>query len=77
VLEASGAARAAAQVTEGERAVQAIRGLGRGEQAPGSYREVFPTYDAQIEEGLADERIPAARRAVVRRYFESIRPEQP
>jgi len=76
-LSASGSLRAPSQVTEGARAIQAIRGLGHGADAPTSYREVFPSYDAAAEEGIADERVPAPRRAVVRRYFQSIRPEQP
>jgi hypothetical protein len=63
-------------VGEGERAVQAIHGLGRGGEAPAAYREVFPSYDAAAEEGIADERIPAARRDAVRRYFQAIRPDQ-
>jgi tetratricopeptide (TPR) repeat protein len=76
-LAAGGSIRAPSQVTEGERAIQAISGLGKGSDPPASYREVFPSYDAAAEEGLADERIPARRRAAVRRYFQSIRPEQP
>jgi hypothetical protein len=74
-LEAKGSIRAPSQVTEGERAIQAIRGLGKGSEPPASYREVFPSYDAAVEEGIQDERIPAARRTAVRRYFQSIRPE--
>jgi hypothetical protein len=76
-LVASGSLQAPSQVTEGARAVQAIQGLGRGTEPPASYREVFPSYDAAAEEGIADERIPARRRAAVRRYFQSIRPDQP
>jgi hypothetical protein len=76
-LVGSGALQAPSQVTEGARAVQAIRGLGRGSDPPASYREVFPSYDAAAEEGIADEHIPAPRRAAVRRYFQSIRPDQP
>jgi hypothetical protein len=76
-LVASSAIHAPSQVTEGARAVQAIRGLGRGSEPPASYREVFPSYDAAAEEGFADERIPAPRRTAVRRYFQSIRPDQP
>jgi anion-transporting ArsA/GET3 family ATPase len=76
-LAVSGSMRAPSQVGEGERAVQAIRGLGRGSEPPDSYREVFPSYDAAAEEGLADERVPARRRAAVRRYFQAIRPDQP
>ncbi len=49
---------------------QAIQGLGRGSEPPASYREVFPAYDAAAEEGIADERVPARRRAAVRRYFQ-------
>ncbi len=73
-LAASGSLRAPSQMTEGARAIQAIHGLGKGTEPPASYREVFPSYDAAAEEGIADERIPAPRRAAVRRYFQSIRP---
>jgi hypothetical protein len=76
-LPSNGSMRAPSQVTDGERAIQAIKGLGKGSDPPAGYREVFPSYDAAAEEGLADERIPARRRAAVRRYFQSIRPEQP
>jgi hypothetical protein len=75
-LEAKGSMRAPSQVGEGARAIQAINGLGKGSEPPASYREVFPSYDAAAEEGLADERVPASRRTAVRRYFQSIRPEQ-
>ena len=75
-LAAQGSIRAPSQVGEGPRAIQAIRGLGRGSEPPAAYREVFPTYDAAVEEGLSDERIPAERRAAVRKYFQSIRPDQ-
>jgi hypothetical protein len=76
-LAVTGSLHAPSQVTEGARAIQAIKGLGRGTEPPASYREVFPSYDAAAEEGIADERVPAQRRAEVRRYFQSIRPEQP
>ncbi|MFT3772339.1 MAG: hypothetical protein QM820_43645 [Minicystis sp.] len=75
-LAAQGSIRAPSQVGEGPRAIQAINGLGRGTEPPAAYREVFPTYDAAAEEGLADERIPAQRRTAVRRYFQAIRPDQ-
>jgi hypothetical protein len=76
-LEVKSSLRAPSEVGEGERAIQAIQGLGKGSEAPKAYREVFPSYDAAVEEGLADERIPAARRAAVRKYFQSIRPVDP
>ncbi len=76
-LAVEGSTRAPSQVGEGERAIQAIHGLGRGSEPPASYREVFPAYDAAAEEGIADERVPARRRAAVRRYFQAIRPDQP
>jgi hypothetical protein len=76
-LAVEGSMRAPSQVGEGERAIQAIKGLGRGSEPPASYREVFPAYDAAAEEGIADERVPARRRAAVRRYFQAIRPDQP
>jgi hypothetical protein len=75
-LIAQGSIRAPSQVGEGPRAIQAINGLGKGTEPPKEYREVFPSYDAAAEEGLADERIPAQRRAAVRRYFQAIRPDQ-
>ena len=75
-IKVEGSVRAPSQVGDGPRAIQAISGLGRGTEPPPAYREVFPSYDAAMEEGLADERIPAERRRAVRRYFESIRPEQ-
>jgi hypothetical protein len=74
-IAATGSIRAPSQVGEGQRAIQAINGLGRGTEPPAAYREVFPSYDAAAEEGIADERIPAQRRAAVRRYFQAIRPE--
>ncbi|MCU0685986.1 MAG: hypothetical protein MUF34_27700 [Polyangiaceae bacterium] len=73
-LEPTGSVRARSAVGEGERAVKALAGLGRGARRAPAYKEVFPSYDAAVEEGLSDERIPAARRTAVRRYFESIRP---
>lgn len=76
-IEIKSSLRAPSEVGEGERAIQAIQGLGKGSEAPTAYREVFPSYDAAVEEGLADERIPAARRAAVRKYFQSIRPVDP
>ncbi|MFS8070252.1 MAG: hypothetical protein ACMG6S_28140, partial [Byssovorax sp.] len=76
-LEIKQSQRAPSEVGEGERAIQAIQGLGKGSDPPKAYREVFPSYDAAVEEGLADERIPAARRAAVRKYFQSIRPVDP
>jgi hypothetical protein len=75
-LAAQGSFQVTGQVGEGPRAIQAINGLGRGTEPPKEYREVFPSYDAAAEEGLADERIPAQRRAAVRRYFQAIRPDQ-
>jgi hypothetical protein len=74
-IKVEGSARAKGQVGDGPRAIQAISGLGKGTEPPAEYREVFPSYDAAMEEGLSDERIPAERRKAVRRYFESIRPE--
>jgi len=61
---------------QGERAAAAIRGLGRRGEPSAAYRDVFPAYDAVAEEAIQDEQVPAARRAVVRRYFEAIRPEE-
>ena len=76
-MEIKDSLRAPSEVGEGERAIQAIQGLGKGSDPPKAYREVFPSYDAAVEEGLADERVPAARRAAVRKYFQSIRPVDP
>ncbi|MBI2895299.1 MAG: hypothetical protein HYY06_17220 [Deltaproteobacteria bacterium] len=73
-LEPQGLLHARSQVREGQRAVLAIQGLGRGGEPTRAFREVFPAYDAVAEEGIQDESIPAARRAVVQRYFQGIRP---
>jgi hypothetical protein len=73
-LKPNGSIAAPSQLGEGQRAILGIRGLGKGTEPPKEYREVFPTYDTAVEEGLEGDRIPAARRATVRRYFESIRP---
>ena len=61
-------------IREGERAVQALRGLGAGGEAETGYADVYPGYGAIAEEALAREDVPAARRAAVRAYFEAIRP---
>lgn len=60
----------------GPRAVAAVRGMGANGEPTTEYRDVYPAYGVRVEEALADERIPPARRRVVRRYFESIRPEE-
>ena len=73
-LTPSGDISAHSQVTEGEKAIVAIQGLGKG-TPPDAYRQVFPSYDTAVEEGLQDDRIPASRKTVVRRYFQAIRPE--
>ena len=72
-LKISGDLQARTDVREGERAVSAIEGMGRGGD-PKAYAEIFPSYDTIVEDGLREETVPAARRPVVRRYFSSIRP---
>jgi hypothetical protein len=73
-LDVKNSVRAPSHVDEGQRAVAMLQGLGRGAKEAPAYREVFPSYDAAAEEGMEDEAVPAARRGVVRMYFESIRP---
>lgn len=74
-LPAHGESHARSQVSgSGGQAIAAVRGLGADGTPTTEYRDVYPTYGVQVEEALADERIPASRRRVVRRYFESIRP---
>lgn len=68
-----GSLEARGDVRSGERAVSAIQGLGRGDEGR-AFRDVFPSYESAVEDGLKDERVPAARRAAVRRYFSAIRP---
>ncbi|MFK7989117.1 MAG: hypothetical protein AB8I08_24070 [Sandaracinaceae bacterium] len=76
--EVESRSRARSQVTgRGGPAVAAISGMGARGNATTAYRDVFPDYGVQVEEALAVEDIPAPRRAVVRRYFESIRPSAP
>ncbi|MDF2694864.1 MAG: TolA protein, partial [Labilithrix sp.] len=72
-LKVNGDLQARADVREGERAVSAIEGMGRGGD-PRAYREIFPSYDTVVEDGLREDTVPAARRPTVRRYFSSIRP---
>jgi tetratricopeptide (TPR) repeat protein len=74
-LPTHGDVHARSQVREGERAVGVLRGLGRNAEAEREYADVYPSYGAVAEDALSDERIPAARREAVRRYFEAIRPE--
>jgi hypothetical protein len=72
-VKVSGNLQARTDVREGERAVSAIDGMGRcGDPRP--YREIFPSYDTAVEDGLREELVPAARRPAVRRYFSLIRP---
>ncbi|MCU0672094.1 MAG: hypothetical protein MUE69_04805 [Myxococcota bacterium] len=74
-LPTHGDVHARSQVREGERAVGVLRGLGRNAEAEREYADVYPSYGAVAEDALSDERIPAARREAIRRYFEAIRPE--
>lgn len=73
-LPVNGSQRARSVVSEGQRAVTAIQGLGRAAAPTKEYRDVYPSYSALVEESIADEVVPVAQRGVVRRYFESIRP---
>ncbi len=72
-VKVSGDLQARTDVREGERAVSVLEGMGRGGD-PKAYREIFPSYDTVVEDGLREDTVPAARRPVVRRYFSSIRP---
>lgn len=75
-LDPQGDAHARSQVDGvGEQAIAVLEGLGRNGDPTTELRDVYPTYGVQVEEALADERVPAARRRTVRRYFESIRPD--
>ena len=67
--------QARVDVRPGEKAVSAIEGMGRGDD-PRAFKEIFPSYDTVVEDGLRDDAVPAARRPTVRRYFSSIRPEK-
>jgi hypothetical protein len=72
-VKLGGDLQARTDVREGERAVSAIEGMGRGGD-PRAYREIFPSYDTVVEDGLREDTVPAARRPTVRRYFSAIRP---
>jgi tetratricopeptide (TPR) repeat protein len=73
-LPTHGDVHARSQVREGERAVGVLEGLGQNADAERGYADVYPSYGAVAEDALANERVPAARREAVRRYFEAIRP---
>ena len=63
-------------VKEGEKAISAIEGVGKGDEGH-AYKEIFPAYDTVVvEDGLREDNVPASRRPTVRRYFKSIRPGQ-
>lgn len=72
-LKLNGDLQARTDVKEGEKAVSAIEGMGKGGD-PKAYQEIFPAYDTVVEDGLREDNVPAARRTTVRRYFKSIRP---
>lgn len=72
-LKLNGDLQARTDVREGEKAVSAIEGMGKGGD-PKDYKEIFPAYDTVVEDGLREDNVPAARRSTVRRYFKSIRP---
>lgn len=72
-LKLNGDLQARTDVREGEKAVSAIEGMGKGGD-PKAYQEIFPAYDTVVEDGLREDNVPAARRTTVRRYFQSIRP---
>ncbi len=72
-IAVSGSLEARGDARPGERAVSAIQGFGRGDDGR-AFRDVFPSYESAVEDGLKDERVPAARRGAVRRYFSAIRP---
>ena len=72
-LKLNGDLQARTDVREGEKAVSAIEGMGKGGD-PKDYKEIFPAYDTVVEDGLREDNVPAARRTTVRRYFKSIRP---
>jgi hypothetical protein len=74
-LEAKGDLQARADPKNGERVVSAIEGMGRGDPER-AFKEVFPSYDTVVEDGLREDAVPAARRMAVRRYFSSIRPDR-
>lgn len=75
-LKLNGDLQARTDVREGEKAVSAIEGMGKGGD-PKAYQEIFPAYDTVVEDGLREDNVPAARRTTVRRYFKSIRPGEP
>ena len=74
-------ARARESIALGERAVAVaeagadLHWLVRRGDDPRAYKDIFPSYDSAVEDGLRDELVPAARRGTVRRYFSAIRPE--
>lgn len=76
-LKMNGDLQVRTDVKEGEKAISAIEGVGKGDEGH-AYKEIFPAYDTVVEDGLREDNVPAARRPNVRRYFKSIRPgEEP
>jgi hypothetical protein len=73
-LKLNGDLQARADVKEGEKAISAIEGMGKGDEQKKAYKEIFPAYDTVVEDGLREDNVPAARRPTVRKYFQAIRP---
>jgi hypothetical protein len=74
-IDTKGDLQARADPKNGERVVSAIEGMGRGDPER-AFKEVFPSYDTVVEDGLREDAVPAGRRDAVRRYFSSIRPDR-
>ena len=69
-IKLNGDLQARTDVREGEKAVSAIEGMGRRAGIRRTYKEIFPSYDTVVEDGLREDNVPAARRPTVRRYFQ-------
>lgn len=61
--------------SEGPSSVRISKTSEKGQQSTVSYKEVYTKYQKLSEEALSQEQIPLGYKFYVKRYFESIRPE--
>jgi hypothetical protein len=70
------AARAEGQVGEGRSFENILKGSGETVTSTVEYRELFNNYTPEAEEAIYQENIPLGSKYYIKRYFESIRPQQ-
>ena len=70
------AARVEGQMGEGQTFENVLRGTAEASTSTVEYRELFNHYTPEAEEAIFKENIPLGSKYYIKRYFESIRPQQ-